>query len=93
MHHQTGGTDANYLQRNEDSTQFEDNGRWSVVRSKRQKMTRNLQQFKVPLLVNQFVMPLEKFLVAIETEGKTTITTRSAKEKSRRHRFLLIRDG
>jgi hypothetical protein len=56
-YHLTGETDANYLQRNEDSTQLEGNGRWSVIRPKRQKMNRNPQQFKIRLLVNHFVMP------------------------------------
>jgi hypothetical protein len=87
-YHQTRGTDVNYLQRHEDSTQFGSNGRWTVVRPYHQQMNRNPQQLKIPLLVNHFAMPLEKFSDAIGAEGKSTITTKAAKEKSGSHRVL-----
>jgi hypothetical protein len=92
-YHQTRGTDVNYLQRHKDSTQFGGNGRWTVVRPYRKKTNRNPQQFKIPLLVNHFAMPLEKFSDAKGAEGKATITTTAAKEKSGSHRVLILGDG
>jgi hypothetical protein len=41
-----------------------EDGRWSVLRPKRQKRNQDpkqLKQFKIPLVVNHFVMPLEMF--------------------------------
>jgi hypothetical protein len=92
-YHQTRGTDVNYLQQHEDSTQFGGNGRWTVVRPYHQKTNRNPQQFKIPLLLNHSVMPLEKFSDAIGAEGKTTITTKATKEKPGSHRVLLLEDS
>ncbi|PNF21874.1 hypothetical protein B7P43_G04390 [Cryptotermes secundus] len=64
-----------------------EDGRWSVVRPKQ------LKQFKIPLVVNRFVMPLEMFPVATKEEGKSTIAYGAAKEKPRKHKVLLLGDS
>jgi hypothetical protein len=92
-HNHTAGSDVNYLQRNENSTQLEDNGRCSVVRPKRHKRNRDPQQFKIPLLVNRVVVPLEKFPDVTEIQGKTIIKCGAVKEKPRKQRVLLLGDS
>jgi hypothetical protein len=90
---QIAGSDVNYLQRNECSTQSDDDGRWPVARSKRQKMNRNHQQFKIPSLINRFGTPLERSSDATKLECKTIKTCGAEKVKSMRRRVMQTGDS
>jgi hypothetical protein len=60
-----------------------EDGRRSVVRPKHQKRNQDpkqLKQFKIPLVVNRFVMPLEMFADATKEDGKSTIACGAVKE-------------
>jgi hypothetical protein len=63
-----------------------------VVRPKRQKRNQDPKQlklFKIPLVVNRFVMPLEMFADATKEEGKSTTKACGAvKEKPRKQSFV-----
>jgi hypothetical protein len=71
----------------------QEDGRWSVVRPKCQKRNQDPQQFKITLVVNRFVMPLETFPDATEEEGKMIIACGAVKEKPRKHKVLLLVDS
>jgi hypothetical protein len=71
-----------------------EDGRWSVVRPKHQKRIQDpkqLKQFKIPLVENRFVMPLE--MCATKEEGKSTIGCGAVKEKPRKNKVLLLGDS
>jgi hypothetical protein len=73
-----------------------EDGRWSVVRPKHQKRNQDpkqLKQFKIPLVVNRFVMALEMCADATKEEGKSTIACGAVKEKPRKHKVLLLGDS
>jgi lysophospholipase L1-like esterase len=63
------------------------------VGPKRQKRNQDPQQFKIPLVVNRFVMPLETFPDATEEDGNKIIACGAVKEKPRKHKVLLLGDS